>query len=792
MLVAKSRLNQFYSAKNSFMKPLKPIVILFLSVLFANTASTQVGVGHWREHLPYQSVISVAEVGQNIYAATPFSIMYYNTQDASISRLSKVNGLSETGIKVIVASPDQSTLIIAYTNTNIDLVQHGRIINISDIERKPMPGNKTINNIIFINNYAYLACGFGIVVLDINRHEIVDTYLIGPDGSHVNVLDIAFNPNDSHIYAATAQGIYKADINSPNLAHFVYWNHDYTISKPNDTYNHIVFFQNQMIVNRPGTTSNSDSLFLNNGETWNYFLGSRNQRIKKIRAMDDELMVAHYNRIHFYDAGLNETMRLTDYQPGSLNISDAIISKDGTLYTGDLNIALMKQVSEDFHFTSIGRSGPTTTDVFAMEPAGSNVWFVAGARNSAWNNTWKNGLLYGLVNNNWVSYNRWNTTGMENMLDIISLAVDPNNKNRLFAGSWGRGLIEMVDGTVVEIYNETNSSLQEHTLRPGWVGVGGIAFDDNGNTWFTNNNAPELLSVRKHDGSWRSFNLSPVASAVEIDKLVIDHSGQKWILERYHGLYVFNDNGTIDNPADDQVKRLTGATGNGNLPGATIHSLAVDQNGEIWIGTNEGVAVIRNPENVFNGGNYDAYLPIIDQDGYGAYLLESETVTAIVIDGANRKWFGTDRAGAFLMSADGLQEIHHFNTENSPMLSNSITAMTINDEGEVFFGTTSGIVSFRTEATPAKPVLSDVIVFPNPVRPEYDGVIAVKGLVKDADIKITDIAGNLIFKTRAFGGQAVWNGRNFDGRRAQSGVYLVFVSNNDGSETLATKILFLH
>jgi len=751
-----------------------------------------IGIGQWREHLPYHRIISLAEPGNIIYAATPHGILVYNKQDASISRLSKVNGLSDVGIKMIAASPDQSTLIIAYANTNLDLVQNGRIINIGDIERKPIPGNKTINSITFINDYAYLACGFGIVVLDIHRHEIVDTYLIGPDGSNINVLSIAYNPNNSHIYAATDEGIYRADINSPNLAHFVYWSRDYSISNPTGAFNHLVFFQNQIIVNKPGANFNSDSSFVKKGEVWEYFTNSANQRVYNIRIFGQELLVIHYNRVHIYDENLVRKNSIQDYKPGSVNSSDALISSDGKIYIGDLSSGLMQQTSADFTFNSIGRSGPASTEVFAMQASGPDVWFVPGARNSAWNNTWKNPAIYGYTNNNWLSYNSWNLSGLDKFYDVLSLAIDPNNQKRIFAGSWGRGMFEMVDGVIVESYDASNSSLQEHTLRPGWTGVGGIAFDEKGNVWVTNNNAPNLLSVKKTDGSWRSFNLSPVASAIEVGEIVIDHSGQKWFMERHHGLFVFNDNGTIDNPADDRVRRLTGATGNGNLPGATIHSLAVDHNGELWIGTNEGVAVIRNPENVFNGGNFDAYRPIIDQDGYGAYLLESETVTAIVIDGANRKWFGTDRAGAFLMTADGMQQIYHFNRSNSSLLSNSITAITIDGNGEVFFGTTGGIVSFRAEATPAMPVLKDVVVYPNPVRPGYDGVIAVRGLVKDADVKITDIAGNLIYKTRAFGGQAVWNGRSFDGRRAQSGVYLVFISNNDGSETLATKILFIH
>lgn len=762
---------------------------LALFFLIPDTFSQGVGIGKWREHLPYHQVTAVAEAGDLIYAATPYSVFSYNKKDGAVTRLSKVNGLSDIGVSAMVASPDQSTLVIAYTNTNIDLIQNGRIINISDIRRKPILGNKTINKVTFINDLAYLSCGFGIVVMNVARHEIVDTWYIGPDGSNMNVMDVAFHEPSGYIYAATETGVYRADINSPNLAHFEYWN---LVSAMGErTYNHIEFFQGKLMLNKPGAGENSDTLFVFDGNSWVHFDNTKTNRVRSIRNTGEKLVVSHMYYVFIYGQDLSEESKIWTYNPGSPNSDDALISKEGLIYVADRNTGLVKR-KDEWNYDIILPSGPATTDVFAMQAVNNNLWVVPGGKSGSWGSLWKSGMVYGIDEGNWKAYNRWNTEGMSQFLDILCVAVNPNNPKHIFAGSWGTGLVEINNGAVANIFNDQNSSLRYSVYDGGWMGIGGVAFDPQGNLWVTNSSAANLLSVRKTDGTWRSFSLSPVASAIDIGGITIDKSGQKWMLVRDHGLLVFNDNGTIDNTADDKVRRLSGATGNGNLPGATILSLAVDQNGELWIGTNEGVAVIRNPENVFTGGNFDAYRPIIDQDGYGAYLLDSEAVTAIAIDGANRKWLGTDRAGAFLMSADGLQQIYNFNETNSPLLSNSITSIAIDGKGEVFFGTTRGIIGFRAEATPPPSTFTDVTVFPNPVRPEYDGMIAVRGLVKDADIKITDIAGNLIYKTRAFGGQAVWNGRNFDGRRAQSGVYLVFVSNNDGSETLATKILFLH
>jgi hypothetical protein len=272
---------------------------------------------------------------------------------------------------------------------------------------------------------------------------------------------------------------------------------------------------------------------------------------------------------------------------------------------------------------------------------------------------------------------------------------------------------------------------------------------------------------------------------------MVDNIGQKWLMVRAHALVVFNDNNTLDDTSDDNAKRLTSSAGTGALPGTSILSMATDRDGQVWVGSDAGVSVFYSPGNIFSNQNFDAQRILIEQDGYGQYLLEAEAVTAIAIDGSNRKWFGTDRAGVFLMSADGTQEILHFTEENSPLLSNSITDITIAESGEVFFGTAKGIISYRSNSVPPKPTLDEVVVFPNPVRENYIGTIAIRGLVENSRVNITDVSGTLVYSTRGEGGQALWDGRNFNGEKVQTGVYLVFVANADGSKTAVTKIMFV-
>jgi hypothetical protein len=257
-------------------------------------------------------------------------------------------------------------------------------------------------------------------------------------------------------------------------------------------------------------------------------------------------------------------------------------------------------------------------------------------------------------------------------------------------------------------------------------------------------------------------------------------------------LIVFDDNQTIENTADDEVKTLSSATGNGKIFTAEIKCITQDLDREMWFGTDKGIGVIYSPRNIFNDGNFDMQRILVEWDGYTQYLLETETVTAISVDAANRKWVGTKNSGVFLLSEDGSEQIHHFTAENSPLISNEIISLAIKDNGEVFIGTSDGLVSYLSDAAAPTVDGSNSYVYPNPVPPNYSGPIAIKNLYQDANVKITDISGNVVYETRALGGQAIWNGYNFDGDRAHSGVYLVFASSEDGSVSLVSKILFIN
>jgi len=430
-----------------------------------------------------------------------------------------------------------------------------------------------------------------------------------------------------------------------------------------------------------------------------------------------------------------------------------------------------------------------------MSLAGKDLWVAAGGHASNWGKIYNGDGVYSFVDETWESYNRFNgITAFDTISDMVCIAVDPNNTTRAYVGTWQSGVMEFLDGEVANIYDHSNSSLQKWPAG-NYVAISGLAFDNNNNLWVANSGAPSMISVKETNGTWTAFALGSGASGTDIGNMIVDNYNQKWVLMRAdNSLLCFSERATISDPTDDKVKILSNAAGNGSLPGSKILSIAQDLDGELWLGSNEGIGVIYSPENVFEtGASYDAQRILVEVGGYTQYLLESESVTAIAVDGANRKWIGTERAGVFLLSPDGTEEILHFTSENSPLYSDFIIDIEINGEtGEVFFGTQGGIISYKSTATNPNPTNTDVVAYPNPVREGYSGTIAIKGLVGNADVKITDISGTLIYSTRAEGGQAVWDGRNFDGRKAQTGVYLIFSGDDEGKENLVTKILFIN
>lgn len=777
------------------------LTLLCMAVLLpglqAQNVGQNIGIGQWRLHLPYKNCIDVTGNRDQIYGATESGLFILNQADNSIELLNKVNGLSDINVKTISWNETTKSLFVGYKNANIDIVKGKTIVNIPDIKRAQIVGNKTINGVYFIGSLAYLACGFGIVVVDMDRLEIKETYYIGPNGSYIEVYDIVSDANN--IYAATETGVFWASLSNPNLANFSSWTR--YLALPVATYNHLAIFSNHLLANKFAPTFQDDVLYRMNFSTqlWDTMPNMINYEVKDIITDGSGiyLYIAEKYGVFLFNTAFDPPQIGYTYFPPNgpgPNPNALFFDPNFAIWVGDQNYGMVKMPYLNLG-TPYSPDGPRTASVFDMSMEDGHLIVAPGGKNDAWGNIYNIDGVFSFNQGDWITYNGTINSAFDTIWDILSCAQVPEESDHFFLGSWGRGLVEVSGTNVLGVYNNLNSTLRINPATSDHVDVGGIGFDADKNLWMTNSFVTTCLNVRKANGTWQAFDFTGIISTgTTVGNILVTTNGQKWmILPRGAGMLVFDDNETLSNTSDDKKKKLGFTTGAGNISGGDVLCMAEDKDGEIWVGTDEGICVFYSPESVFNSSGFDAQQILIEQDGYVQILLETQVITAIAVDGANRKWIGTESGGVFLMSEDGTKQVLQFNTENSPLLSNTITSIVIDKtSGEVFFGTDKGVISYRSDATEGGETNGEIYAFPNPVKPEYDGPIAIKGLVKDADVKIADVRGNVVYQTKALGGQAIWNGRNFKGERAATGIYLVFITNEDGTETAITKILFVN
>ncbi len=773
---------------------MKYLLICLTLCLGTNKVQAQLTpIGQWLDHFPYKDANLISADGNLIYCATKYAVFSYDMSSQELARLSKTNRLSDVGISAMNYDAGNQTLIVGYDNGNVDLLKGEATVNLPFIKlNNTLLGEKQINSIRFKGNLAYLSCGFGIVVVDIDREEIKETYVIGNNNTALSVLS-TIEYNDS-IFAATGDGLYKAYANEPFLLDFSNWYHqaDLPSGIVNDTLSLVFEFNGKLHVKHQDVAGSS--LYSKEASGWQAISSTAGKEINGIFVDNNQLYVCHKDSIEIYDGSYNAIgfrREPFDFKPKSCIISN------GMVLSASHNRGLVWHTGPT-SWNSVFPSGPENANAFDMDYQDGQVWVAAGnITGTAWNRSFTQPGVSSYVEDEWTPYGYSTVPGFsdDTLFDIISIAVDPRDPTHVFAGSHSQtGLLEFKNGAYIGSYDESNSSLQtrpEPSLSTT-VAVPGLAFDDESNLWVVNMFVGDQMSVRSESGSWRSFDLNISQSALTT-RIVVDNSGNKWILAPGTGIVAYSHGETISDETDDVSRLLTTTAGNGNLPSNNVSSIAVDLDGEIWVGTDAGPAIFYSPDDAVNGNTINAQQILIEQDGNLQILLETENITAIEVDGGNRKWLGTSNSGVFLMSEDGTKEILHFTAENSPLLSNEILSIEVNDKtGEVFFGTEQGLISYRGEATEGDQFFSNVLVYPNPVKETYFGPIAIKGLAINTDIKITDIAGRVVYYTKSVGGQATWDGNNFNGERAKTGVYLVFATDDQGEYGKVAKILFIN
>ncbi len=762
---------------------MRKLLIFTCLVLIFSHSYGQTPVGTWTDHLVYSTARNIAAGSEEIYASTGSSLIVYNREYDELRKMSRVNGLTETSISTISWSEEYGALIIAYSSTNIDILKDNLIYNIPDISRKYIPGKKDINRIRISGKYAYLACSFGIVVIDIVKHEIYDTWKPGNGTDNPEIWDIAFG--EGKVYAATGAGVYSADLNNPGLSYFGNWTIINSLPEPGGKYTAAVFSGNKLYVNQTGKYFPGDYIYMIGSGTSLLSQTAGVFNISFDKASDGFTVASGKSVRYFHDDG-SPPATISSYPWGIPGASQAI-EDQGDIWIADISSGLVKGENMT-DFTALTIPGPLTNNAISITAYNGKTIICAGGVDASWNNLTRPFQISLYENNAWtkIQYN--------DVYDAMRAFIDPLDNNHFFVTSWGSGLLEYMDNELIHRYKDDNSPLQ--TIIPGapYVRLCGMAMDKNRNLWVTGSEVPGTLKALKPDEE--GWIVNPATMEVyTVGDVIITRSGIKWtVLPRGNGLFIMDDNDTPDYFADDLYKQMYLTDPDGKVI-TYVYCVTEDLEGNIWVGTDQGPLIYYNPDKIFEEEikAFRIKIPRDDGTGLADYVLGTESITSIAVDGANRKWLGTMSSGAYLLSPDGTQRLKNYNEQNSPILSNSISSVAVdNKTGDVWFATSLGVISVRGDATAGKEEFSGVYSFPNPVREDFVGNVTVTGLMKDTQIRITDISGNLVYETVSDGGQASWDLKTYNGLRVATGVYLVFCASSDGSKTAVTKILVIN
>jgi hypothetical protein len=759
-------------------------LIFFGTLLYfpAHTQTVIPPIGEWREHLSYQNTIQVVK-GDKLYCATANNLFSVDA-DNETERYSKVTGLNDIGVQRIGWDATTQQLVIAYNNSNLDvLAANGTVKNIGDIKRSSITGNKTVYNIYCKDGLAYLSSGLGVIVVNLAKYEIKDTWFIGNGGSQVKVN--AFTSDATTFYAATEEGLKSILVSNPSISNYANWQNISGVNGfPGGAVKNIAFTNSRIIAQK------NDSLFIQNGNNWTLLYADPNWSIVNITGSENKLLVCQRTATgsaRVIILNTNGTIEKNIAQSGVISLPRSAILENGATWIADQFGGLSKFGAAGFErFIPNGPLGTASGDMIFHN---ADLYVAAGSVNSSWNYQYNRDGIFDFRQGAWNYRGYYNLPILDSVLDFITLVIDPRDES-LWAGSYGGGLANFKDGAQPRIYKKSNTTLQPAIGDPASYRVSGLAFDQKNNLWISNYGAAQNLQVRKADGNWKAFTIPFTHLENAVSQIIVDDINQLWIVSpKDNGVFCFNYGQNIDDIADDKWKFYRQGKGAGNLPSNNVLCLLKEKNGFIWVGTDRGIGIIQCITDVFSGQGCDAILPVVQQDRFAGLLFKDEVVQCMAIDGANRKWIGT-KNGIWLISPDGEKIIYRFTEDNSPLLSNDIKRIAIDPiSGEVFISTFNGICSFRSTATEGTKSNSGILVFPNPVPPGYNGTIAIRGLVENALVKITELNGRLVYQTRALGGQAVWDGRNYNGSKIASGVYLVIVRDDSGVEKMVSKIV---
>jgi hypothetical protein len=750
----------------------------------------------WEDFYSYNNVKDFIKVENQIFALVDNAVFTFDETTLETQKFSSIQGLSGEITSAIYYDTSSKRLVIGYENGLIEIIDEDNSITISsDLANFNQSGEKRVNHISGFGKTLYVSTPFAIVEYDIEKLEFGDTFFIGNNSSSLRINETTIINNT--LYAATAQGIFTADLTNNLLIDFNNWTQLFI----GRNFTHIVQFNNQLFV-----TENSKLLQLNGSnltEIRDYF-----QPILGVKSSNSHLAISLQKSAHILNSSMSEISNFGTTADFDFSLSNAFY-QNNAVYLATREYGILKSTStQSLNYQEIHPEGPLSNEVFSIDAENKHLWIVFGGYDGVYAPLQRRMGFSHFNGESWI-----NTPFNPNfpITDLNSISIDPNAENRVYISSFGDtrevnsvstgGLLVVENDEIKIFYNHLNSTLED--IEPNdpsrvTVRVSGTVFDRQGNLWvnsISNNQKVKKLSTT---GVWSSFDISSLKTidALGLSEIVVDRSNNVWMGTRRNGLYVFNENGS-------RKARLINIPNQGNLPDTDVLTVAADNSSRIWIGTRNGLVVFRGTSSVFESTVLNAQPVIIEENNVGERLLGDQRVNSIEIDGADNKWFGTDSGGVLYTNPSGQRTLANFSTQNSPLPSNRILKIRVDDRsGKVFFATDRGIVAYNSKVAPFGEELGEVYAYPNPALKNHETVTITgrnsTNLPRGTNVKILDVAGNLVYETNVVegqevqGGKVVWNKKNLAGNRVASGVYVVLLSADDGSQTAVTKIAIVN
>jgi len=767
---------------------MKLIISLFL-FLVSPMIQAQNFENLWTGHFSYVSVKSISQGNDKIYAASENAIFTYDLTTEEVTTISTINGLAGGYISTIYYSETHSLLVIGYENGLMEVVLDDEedILTVVDILDKPTipPDTKRINHFSEYNGNLYISTEYGISVFDLTRLEFGDTYFIGDLGTQINVSQTVVQ--EPYIFAATTQnGIRRAMVNDDNLIDYRNWIPPIV----NGGYKGVQRLQDELYILNTGNT-----VFRMTPEGDITNVGGFSENVIEFKSNNELLTIATANTIQAYSSGFVQeaTVQSIPDLPYRLQSGYAF---NNHFYLGTTEIGLLKVPFGTNQEEQILPDGPIRNDPFAIDASAGQLWTVFGDVSVTYNpfplsDRGISNLRDGVWTN--FSYSALSeAVGGKRINDLVYVTINPADPNETYISSYQKGLLKIEGQEPAFLFDNSNSNLVI-PIDPNDTDMGirlyGSQFDRQGNLWLLQSRSNEGLIKYTPGGQ---FQYIDVTSAINgeteqaFTKIAVSRNGSVFFGTSEGGLIGYNS-------LNGRFNRIEEGEGNGDIPKNSVRALTFDSQNRLWIGTSRGLRVLFNIGGFFEeGAEIDAQPIIILEDGVAQELLFEQFITDIEVDGSNNKWISTATSGVFYLSSNGQETLLRFTKDNSPLPTNDVQDIAIDPfSGVVYFATVNGLVAYNGTATAPRDNLDNVYAYPNPVRPGFSGNVTIDGLTADANVKITDIEGNLVFEKTSEGGSILWDTTAFGQYRVASGVYLVLITTEDALETKVSKIMII-